>query len=263
MKVTVCELPDARYEFTRSWPALVEHIATERSELVLLPSMPFSKWFAASSSVDIRTWQDAVREHDSWEARLKELAPAMVAGTRPIDFGSERYEGGFVWTLEQGFRVVHANAAPRNVPGYWEASWYHGAPPDFVPQQLNGVALGFLLDDELYWLEEAEQYGWEGVQLLLAPRCTDADEKWLMASQRAAEAAQAYQLSSNRTGAGRRFGGAGWIIDPQGRVLGRTSRQRPFLTLDIDVAAMYRVPVLTDEVHSAHRAGRGRGGAIQ
>lgn len=252
MKVTVCELPDARFDFTRSWPALVEHVAAERSELVLLPAMPFSKWFVASSSVDMRTWQDAVREHDAWEPRLSELAPAMVAGTRPIDFGSERYEGAFVWTLEHGFRGVHANAAPRNVAGYYEASWYHGAPPDFVPQHLNGVALGFLLDDELYWLEEAEQYGWEAVQILLAPRCTDADQKWLMASQRAAEAAHAYQLSSNRSG-GRRFGGAGWIIDPSGQLIGKTSRRCPFLTLQIDVPATYAVPDITREMHGAQR----------
>jgi N-carbamoylputrescine amidase len=238
MKVTVCELPDARFDFARSWPALVEHVAAERSELVLLPAMPFAKWFAGAHSVDPDAWNRALQEHDAWESRLKDLAPAMVAGTRPIDFGSERYEQGFLWTLEHGFRGVHANAALRNCPGYWEANWYHNAVPDFIPQELNGVALGFLLDDELYWAEEAALYGTQGVQLLLAPRCTDADEKWLAVGERAADAAHAYQLSSNRVSFGRRFGGTGWIISPRGNVLGTTSKHCPFLTLDIDVLSV-------------------------
>jgi N-carbamoylputrescine amidase len=261
MKVTVCELPDARFEFIRSWQGLMEHVAAERSDLVLLPSMPFSKWFASAHSVDLRTWNDSLRAHDAWEPRLKELAPAMVAGTRPVDFGSERYEEGFVWTLEQGFRGVHANAAPRNCPGYWESNWYHGAVPEFIPQELNGVAIGFLLEDELYWAEEAQHYGAEGVQLLLTPRCTDADANWLAASQRAADAAHAYQLSSNRAGFGRRFGGMGWIIDPQGNVLGKTSKQCPFLTLEIDVPCLQRVPDIAYEVHTARPMDRPHGSA--
>ena len=46
-------------------------------------------------------------------------------------------------------------------------------------------------------------------------------------------------LSSNLTGRtedGRDFGGNGWIIDPEGNVLGLTSDEKPFLTLDLDLS---------------------------
>jgi N-carbamoylputrescine amidase len=31
------------------------------------------------------------------------------------------------------------------------------------------------------------------------------------------------------------WGGQGWIIDPEGQVLGTTSSEQPFLTLEIDL----------------------------
>jgi N-carbamoylputrescine amidase len=48
----------------------------------------------------------------------------------------------------------------------------------------------------------------------------------------------AFCLSSNRGGHdsnGMQWGGHGWIIDPDANVLGLTSPNNPFLTLDIDL----------------------------
>ena len=52
----------------------------------------------------------------------------------------------------------------------------------------------------------------------------------------AAEWAGASSLSSNRAGARGeiRFAGRGWVIDPDGRVLGLTSEGNPFVTVEID-----------------------------
>jgi N-carbamoylputrescine amidase len=51
----------------------------------------------------------------------------------------------------------------------------------------------------------------------------------------------AYHASSNRAAeaAGGDFGGVGWIIDPDGVVLARTSAETPFATheIDLDTAA--------------------------
>ena len=46
----------------------------------------------------------------------------------------------------------------------------------------------------------------------------------------------AYSASSNRAGARgeARFGGHGWVTDPDGGVLGLTSKDEPFLTVAID-----------------------------
>jgi N-carbamoylputrescine amidase len=234
MRVTVCELPDSRTQFPRAWQKLTEHVAQERSDFVLLPAMPFYPWFAATRTADARVWNDALRAHDAWERQLKELSPAAVASTRPVDFGNERYEEAFVWNEVLGFRSVHAKSMLRNDPGYREASWYHEAVPEFVPQELNGVTVGFLIDAELGWLEEAARYGAEGVELLLVPRCAAPDSRWLEAARRTAVVSGTHQLSSNRSES-RRFGGEGWIIDPEGTVLGRTTLQRPFLTLELDL----------------------------
>jgi predicted amidohydrolase len=238
MKVTVCELPDTPAEFERRWQVLADHVHGECSGLVLLPAMPFARWFSSTRRGDTQIWNAACWAHDRWESRLGELAPAMVATTRPMDFGNERYEQAFVHDIAQGFRGVHAKAALRDAPGYRETGWYNSAEPDFVPQELHGIAMGFLLDAELGWVTQAESYGREGVQLLLAPRCTNADSEWLAAAQRAAAAAHSYLLSSNRTGPQRHFGGSGWIIDTQGALLGCTEPQRPFLTLDIELVSL-------------------------
>ena len=241
MKVTVCELPDNRSAFLTAWHELVEHVAAERSDFVLLPAMPFCRWFARSWHSDAAVWRQALQEHDAWESRLYELAPAMVAATRPVDFGYGRYEEGFVWDIELGFRAVHAKANPRDEHGFYEARWYQGATPDFIPAELKGVLLAFLLGDELWWLEESQLYSLEGVQLLLVPRSTEPCQAWLEAGRRAAGTAHAYQLSSNRAGS-RHFGGGGWIIDPDGEVLGCTDAKHPFLTAVLDIPAAAALP---------------------
>ena len=63
--------------------------------------------------------------------------------------------------------------------------------------------------------------------------------------QAAAVVSGAYCLSSNLSGTtteGGDYAGVGWIIEPsEGKVLGLTSSQKPFLTLDIDVGEADRV----------------------
>lgn len=52
--------------------------------------------------------------------------------------------------------------------------------------------------------------------------------------------AGAFGLSSNRAGPGPTGGfdwaGRGWVVDPDGEVLGVTSAGEPFLTLEVDPA---------------------------
>jgi N-carbamoylputrescine amidase len=240
MKVTVCELHDDRTAFAAEWQQLVAHMRAEGSEFVLLPEMPFCQWFADSRSFDATVWEAAVNAHDEWEHRLRELAPAVVAASRPVDFGNERYNEGFVWDAEHGSRAVHAKAFLPDEAGVWEASWYNRATPEFSPFQLDpvdSVSLGFLICTEMWAMDEARLYGQEGVQLLLTPRGTAAKtlDKWLAGGRVAAIVAGAYGLSSNRFDESGSFGGQSWIIDPDGEVLGLTSREHPFVTLDLDL----------------------------
>jgi hypothetical protein len=49
-----------------------------------------------------------------------------------------------------------------------------------------------------------------------------------------AQHAHAYAVSSNRSGD---FGGLAWIISPEGQVLGTTSADAPFLSMDVALPA--------------------------
>ena len=78
VRVTVCQLADERDRFDEDWVALRAHVRTKRSALVLLPELPFARWFAAEREFDAPVWQRAVELHRRWETRLRQLgAPRL------------------------------------------------------------------------------------------------------------------------------------------------------------------------------------------
>ena len=243
MKVTVCQLHDDRAIFAREWEQLVAHVRKEHSELVLLPEMPFCRWFAGSRSFDSALWNAAVQAHNEWELRLHELAPAVVLGSRPIDFGNERYNEAFVWDTELGSRAVHAKSSLADEDGAWEGSWYNSATPDFVPLEIGSARIGFLMCSELRKIDEVQRYKREGVHVLATPCATRAVmfDLWLADGRAACALAGAYGLASNRVDDAGEFGGQGWIISPRGEVLGLTSRDQNFLSAELDLDAADRI----------------------
>ena len=254
MRVTVCQFHDHPAALERDWQSLVAHVSSVRSDFVLLPEMPFFPWFATTRSFDPALWDAAVAAHTTWERRLHELAPAVVAATRPIDFGNERYNEGFVWDRETGSRGVHAKAHLPDEEGVWEASWYHRATPDFIPIEVRGVDLGFLICTELWDMEQARLYGLEGTHVLLTPRLTSAAtlDKWLAAGRVAAILAGAFGLSSNRFEKSGLYGGQGWIVDPDGAVLALTSEAEPVVSATIDLEVAERAKATYPRYALAH-----------
>jgi len=243
MRITVCELPDDPAAFVPAWDALVAHVEREASELVLLPEMPFCPWFVDAKHFDASVWRKAIEAHNYWELRLDEAAPAVVAGARPTDCGEARYNEAFLWDSELGSRPVHAKSLLPVEHGVWEAAWYHRAAPEFTPARVGEANVGFLIGTELWMMNQAQAYGLEDVHLLLTPRSTSAEatQTWLAAARVAAVLAGAYALSSNRVSASGAFGGHGWIIDPEGNVMGITDARHPSVTLDVDIAAAGQV----------------------
>jgi hypothetical protein len=216
MIVTVCELPDDRRAFEDSWGQLAEHVKQSRSGLVVLPDKAFSPWFESSAAIDPARWLQYLAEHDAWEHRLGDLGAALVLGSRPIDFGSQRYDEGFVWTADTGIRSVHAQATH-----------------DFVPLEASGVDIGFMIGSEA-WARGELPYVRGDVDIIAMPRGTRA-EQFAQHLERACAVATglgAFALSSNRSAP---FEGQGWIIAPDGRVLGTTSRLEPFVSLEVDL----------------------------
>lgn len=239
MKVTVCEMPDARSEFGRAWEGLARHVRRESSDLVLLPEMTFYGWFCSAPKFDPGVWKEAVEDHSRWIGRLGELGAPVILGTRPVDKGRRRLNEGFVWTSRGARPVHHKNYLP-NEGGFYEASWYQRGDGKFTPFQASGWKSGYMICSDLWSMASARSYGKRGVGLIAVPRCTPeaSVEKWIAGGKVASVVAGAYSLSSNRAGSrgGVRFAGRGWVIDPDGRVLGLTSGGRPYLTVDIDKA---------------------------
>jgi N-carbamoylputrescine amidase len=238
MKVTVCELNDRPDELARQWEQLVVHVKNQRSELVLLPEMPFCPWFGDTPVFETAVWQSAVAAHDLWQVRLAELAPAIVLSTRPVNREAQRLNEGFSWEQATGYRAAHHKYYLPNEEGFWEASWYSRGDGGFIPIQCGAARIGFEICTELWSFEHALQYGKEGVHIIVTPRATSqaTSDKWLVGGRATAVVSGAYSLSSNHVSFGSdpvHFGGQGWIIGPEGEVLGLTSQGRPFVTIEI------------------------------
>lgn len=245
VNVTVCEFQDDPDGFAQDWVQLVAHVKAKASNVVLLPEMPFYPWFARTQFFDPAVWQETVNAHDVWQKRFNELAPTIILGSRPVNDGNSRLNEGFVWEQGSGYLAAHRKYYLPDEEGYWEASWYHRGDGDFTSTERSSLRIGFLICTELWFMERARLYGKAGVHLIVNPRATGRGtvEKWLTCGRTAAIVSGAFALSSNRVSSERQspeFGGQGWIIGPDGQVLGLTSRARPFVTVEIDMSEAER-----------------------
>jgi N-carbamoylputrescine amidase len=239
MRATITQINASQLE--TDWLKLIEHIRVNESEFVLLPEMVFADWFCATPDVDETIWEDAVRSHEAWLARLSELGAKFVVGTAPRNIRNNKHNMAFSWTAEAGLQWIHSKTYLPDEDGFWEATWYDRAPVDFQPATIDGVRVGVMICTELWFMQHAREYGQQGVHLIVSPRCTPyaTNDKWLVGGRTAGVIAGAYCLSSNPAGrsAHDQLGGAGWITDPEGNVLGLTSAEEPFCTVELDLAA--------------------------
>ena len=241
MEVTVCELPNEPDALATAWQKLAEHVTTEKSELVLLPEMPFYRWLAHTDQANAQGWAEAVAAHEKWIAQLDDLAPALVISTRPTITNNKRQNVGYIWQHGKDIQDVHSKYYLPDEPAFWEATWYERGDGTFAITATDKSNIGFLICTELWFTQHAREYSKAGIHFLLCPRATPnpTAPKWIAGGQATAVISGAYCLSSNLSGttkAGSDFAGVGWIIDPEeGEVLGLTSAVRPFLTLDLDI----------------------------
>jgi N-carbamoylputrescine amidase len=237
VKVTVCELSDDRKAFARDWEGLKKHVQSHSSDFVLLPEMPFSSWFCASPKPDPKVWKEVVGEHTRWMKRLPELGANVVLGSRPVDKEGKRLNEGFMWTQRTGARGVHDKAYLPNEEGYYEASWYQRGDGEFALFGASGSKLGMMVCSDIWAMPHARAYGKAGGHIIAVPICVPRGsmERWLAAAKVVAMVSGAYCIGSNRTGRGPGFdfGGSSWIVDPNGKVLGMTSRSKKFATAEV------------------------------
>jgi N-carbamoylputrescine amidase len=240
MKATVCELPNNWTREDTRWHEMIAHLASEKSDLLVLPEMPFYTWITRSDHVDIAQWDLAVQAHETWCRRLEELPVPMVAASRPVTLNGRRLNQGFIWSRQDGVLPCHEKFYLPDEPGYFEATWYHRGNGRFRAVRVNGSSIGFMICTDLWFTDRAREYKDQEVDILVCPRATPASREdiWVPGGRAAAIVGGAFCLSSNYNGPnvpGEDFGGAGWVIEPErGAVQGLTDQRQWILTLDID-----------------------------
>ena len=241
MKVTVCQLNNDSKLFEKEWDQLVKHCKSEQSELVLLPEMPFYSWIANRPRIDNLLRKEAVQAHEEWLKRIDEFGDAIVAYSKPLLDDDKFYNSSFIWTKEAGHQKVHTKYFFPEEEGFYERTWFDREPKHFNLIEVKGVKLGVLLCTEIWFTQYSRMYGLNGMDILLCPRATGkySIDQWIRCGQTSSVISGAYCLSSNRSGIGDddfNWGGTGWICQPMdGALLGSTSEDSPFLTLEIDL----------------------------
>jgi len=239
LRATVCQLADDRDRFEADWEALCAHVRAERSHLVLLPELPFTRWFPATRRFDPMVWRHAVDVHRRWEGRLRGLRASFVVATRPSDRDSRRVNEAFLATA-RCTRAIHEKRYLPDEEGFWEASWYAPGDGVFDSVQVDDAVIGVQICTELWRLDVSRHYGLRGVDVIVVPRATPVSsrDRWLVGARAAAIVSGSFCLSSNRCGtsaSGDTFAGEGWIVDPDGDLLAVTSDADPFVTHDLDL----------------------------
>ncbi len=242
MRITVTELPHEPQALDAAWAALREHTARERPELVLLPEFAFVEPVWESEVFDGKRWAAAVAQSDAWIARLAELQTDHVVGARPVGVGGRPFNQGFHWSRAHALQPLRSKHFLPDEPGGWEARWFDRGDATFAAFKAGDLSFGLNICTELWALETYAAYAAANpprVQAILSPRATATatTAKWLAVGTVAAVRSGAWSLSSNRVDATGSYGGAGWIISPDGQLLARTAADTPFVTLDIDLDA--------------------------
>jgi N-carbamoylputrescine amidase len=257
MRVTVCELPHEPEALADAWAALCEHTVRHTSELVLLPEFAMVDPVWVHEDFDAARWADAQASSEVWRRRLPELRAAHVVGTRPVTIAGRHFNQGFLWSASGGLLPLRRKYYLPDEPGNREARWFDRGDSDFPDYAAGACRFGLNICTELWALETYAGYAARGVPVILSPRATAAatTTKWLSVGVVAAVRSGAFSVSSNRVEPSGACGGVGWIIDPYGNILARTTADAPFATLDIDLSsssaarAAYPGYVLRDRRH--------------
>lgn len=232
--MTVCELPDDRNAFASAWEELRTSVEKQQSDLILLPELPFSSWFARTSHFDAEVWQRVQEEHRAMMQRLFQLAPAIVLGTHPLTEEGRHLNRGFSWTPTEGYKGIHDKYYLPNEEDFYERCWFDRGQRDFTLTHIQDMAIGFLICTEVMFNERARHYGKQGANIIAVPRASSYHERWVLAPRMAAIVSGAFVISSNRRDE-HTFAGHGLVIGPNGEMLASTSRQEPFITVNIDL----------------------------
>src|SRR5438034_1205308 len=144
------------------------------------------------------------------------------------------FNQAFCWTPDGGYRGAHAKYYLPDEPDGWEATWFAQGDRQFAPIAVGPLTVGFQLCTELLFTEPAREIGRSGAHLIAAPRATSGHRRWPMAACMAAVMSGCFVASANRRSYdSETFAGRSWLVSPEGEMLGETSADMPFLTVEI------------------------------
>ncbi len=235
MRITVCELPHEPAVIEASWRALREHAARERSELVVLPEFAFAPPVWELEKFDPERWRLAEAAADRWLGRLPELGCPYVVGTRPVTSDGKPYNEGFLWSAEGGRMRLRRKRFLPDEPNGWEARWFTPGDAEFPKFGAGHLSFGLNICTELWALETYAMYASMRTDAVICRRATARAtiDKWIAVGVVAAVRSGAHCISSNRVQPDGSSGGVGWIIDPDGHILAKTSAAEPCCTRDV------------------------------
>jgi len=239
MRVTVCETPHDPTLLESAWARLCSHCRDEGTELLVLPEFAFLEPVWQLEAFDPHKWSALDAAARSWISRLTELGCSYVIGAMPVTVAGSPYNQGFIWSSSSGLAPLRSKRYLPEETGGWEARWFTRGHEAFPVFSAGEIRFGLNICTELWALETFGPYARAGAHAVVSPRATAAatTERWTALARTIAVRTGAFSLSSNRWHADGSCGGAGWIIDPEGNELARTSQSNPAVTLDIDLAA--------------------------
>jgi N-carbamoylputrescine amidase len=245
VRIAVCEMHPEMVPESDPWKVFAARVRRGQPEILLLNEMPFGPWIAAGEQPDAAVIARSQHLHDQGIAALEGLGVPWVLGSQPRNCRGRNVNEAFVWTKANGAIGVHTKQYFPDEGGFYEARWYQAGDPHFRVAEAGGLRLGFLICSELMFNEHARHYRAQGAHMIAVPRATPAVSlaRWMVAMRMAAVVSGCYVASSNRGGLdskGLRFGGSGWIVDPNGEVVAQTSEATPVVFYDLNLAFVER-----------------------
>jgi predicted amidohydrolase len=106
---------------------------------------------------------------------------------------------------------------------------------------VGAICVGFQLCSEMMFTQHAQDMGVRGAHLVVQPRAGGLAARWRIASEMSAIASGGYVASSNRRSFSRDlFAGGSWLLSPDAHLTCETTKESPFATAEIDLAAADR-----------------------